>query len=274
MADGNSQMNVSNDAPARSDEGPVLAGAGAGASGAAAAKPAMPAHLKPGRKWKLPQPSKYSTKTVWTFAALTSLAMAVLWVAFAELLVPTVNTDGPPPLAKEFRDVDNALGIRPPLNWSLEDPHDGANVYIKGPAEKGFSPLIITSLEIAPGRLSTYIAEHKARIEAQDKTVQWVEEDEDAIDGCRAWRLVYDVDLPTDEKNEDGSVKTVKVRTLQYIMDDHPRFYRVTCHIRADLYKRYLARFEACAHSFQRTTIEQVNLPGPQVELKPAETKK
>ncbi|HYF49960.1 MAG TPA: hypothetical protein VEJ63_11170 [Planctomycetota bacterium] len=266
MADTNTDASVSKDSSAQRSEGPVLVGGSAqsAAGGSAAAAP-FPKHLRPGRKWNLPQPSKYSTKKIWTLMALSSVAMALLWVSLAELLVPTVRSDGPPPMGKEFRDQENNFSIRPPLNWTIEDPHDGpnsttCNVYIKGPAEKLFSPIVITSLEIAPGRLTTYVQEHKARMTVQDKSIEWIEEDEDVIDGCRAWKMVYDVTLPTDEKNEDGTTQTVKVRTLQYILDDHPRFYRVTCHVRADQYKRYLARFEACAHTFQRTPLVQIDV--------------
>jgi hypothetical protein len=260
-SDANSNS-AANTPPAQSGgEGPVING---GAAGSAAAPAPFPKHLRPGRKWNLPKPSKYSNKFLWTLVGMSSLVMAILWIAFAELLMPTIDNDAPPPLGPEFKDqgsiTRNYCALRPPLNWTVHDPHDDANVYFKGPKEKGFSPLIIESAEIAPGGIVSYIKEHKARILAQDKTVVFdeKEEDEDVIDGCRAHRLVYDVDLPSEtDKAPDGSPMMVKVRTLQYIMEDRPRFYRITCHVRADQYRRFLSRFEASARSFKRLAIPQ-----------------
>jgi hypothetical protein len=251
---------------ASSGDGPVLAG-GSAAGGAAATPAPFPKHLRPGRKWNLPKAPKYSNKLLWTVVGMSSLVMAIMWVAFAELLMPTVDTSGPPALGKEFKDMGeqrNSVSMRPPLNWTVSDPHDNANVYFKGPKEKGFSPLIIESCEVAPGSLMSYVKEHKARIMAVDKTVKFEEkeEDEDVIDGCRAFRLVYDVDLPSEtDKNADGTPLIVTVRTLQYIMEDRPRFYRVTCHARADQFQRFLKRFEASARSWKRLPMAQVTVP-------------
>jgi hypothetical protein len=54
----------------------------------------------------------------------------------------------------------------------------------------------------------------------------------------------------------------VKVRTLQYIMESKPRFYRVTCHARADQFDKLLPYFEATARTFRRTKLPKL-LPVP-----------
>jgi hypothetical protein len=66
----------------------------------------------------------------------------------------------------------------------------------------------------------------------------------------------------------DDAGQPVKVRTLQYVMEDWPRFYRVTCDAAAEKYKKYLARFEASAGSFKRI------LPKPESNLPPDAFKK
>jgi hypothetical protein len=205
------------------------------------------------RKWNLPQQSKISNKAVWTLVAFSSVMVAVFGILIGELAMPRA-TDGPPALGPEFKHNDNAIIIRPPLNWTIVDPHDQWNIFIKGPAvDHGFPPLLIASLEIAPGRMSSYIKEHKARIEAENKTVKWISEQDHMIDNAHAVRLEFDCEMPLEnEKNPDGSPKMGVVRSLQYVMEDSPRFYRVTAHVRADLYQKYLSRFEASAHSFKR----------------------
>jgi hypothetical protein len=226
---------------------------------------------RPGRKWKLPTPSNISNKKMWTLMALGSLVFAIMFVAVSELLMPTVDNDGPVALQKAFADPKNNISIRAPLNWSLKDPHDGANIHIFGPNETGFFPLISMSTEVAAGKLEDYVKEQKDRIKAKDKKVVWIEEEGDpfeVINGCRAYRLVYDVVLESEnEKNEDGTPKMVNVRSLQYIMDRNPRFHRVTCSVRADLYKKYLTRFEACAHSFELLPIPQLDIKDIRVDV-------
>ena len=84
-----------------------------------------------------------------------------------------VTESRPPALAKEFEEPNNNYTIRPPVNWFIEDRHDGNNIYLKGPREKGFSPLIIVSLEVKPGGSATLkinrlnIAERLYRITGQ-----------------------------------------------------------------------------------------------------------
>ncbi|MCY3021527.1 MAG: hypothetical protein NTW87_21140 [Planctomycetota bacterium] len=131
-----------------------------------------------------------------------------------------------------------------------------ANIYIKGPREIGFPPLIVVSLHIKPGGIESFLREHKGRITHKDKTVAWMTEESDSIDGCaHTVRLEYECNTEMD----DGSA--VRVRALQYIMEDRPRFYTVTCFASPEVFERYLPRFEASARSFRRTPIRA---PAPQ----------
>lgn len=215
--------------------------------------------MRPHKRWQPPPPQKFPVSLLLLFVlAGTGLVIGLTYI-ISNMVQPDPVTS--PPLAKEINDTNNNFTIRPPANWHVEDPHDGSNIYIKGPREKGFSPLVIVSLDIKPGNISSYLQEHKGRISFQDKTVQWIsEETDESIDGCaNTARLEYDCVLPIDPHDE--SKGTVKVRTLQYIMEDKPRFYRVTCHVAADLYERYLDRFEACARSFKRIPLPRVNVP-------------
>lgn len=203
---------------------------------------------------KFVPPSRISKPVFWFLIVMASFLLVILGLLMGKLAMPTIE-EGPPALAQPFKDQKNQVTFCPPLNWNVNDPHDGWNIYIKGPPEHGFPPLIIMSLAIEPGSLRTYLAEHKARIEKEEKTLKWVSEEEDAIDGCRTMRLEYDCDLM-----ESG--KLVKVRTLQYVLDESPRFYRITCHVAAEKYQKYLARFEACARSFKRAPTPVVLPPG------------
>ena len=142
------------------------------------------------------------------------------------------------------------------------DPHDGENIYIQGPVEKRYSPLIHLNMESASGKLEDYVKEQKDRIKAQDKNVEWIKDGEefDVINGCRAYRLIYDVDLSLEKNNNaDGTPNPVKVRTLQFIMDKNPYFYRVSCYVQADLYKKYLDFFDAAAHTFKLQKMAESN---------------
>ena len=49
---------------------------------------------------------------------------------------------------------------------------------------------------------------------------------------------------PKDQK----SVTTVK--TVQYVVDDAPRFYRISGSVREDAFDKYLPRFDASANTF------------------------
>ena len=68
------------------------------------------------------------------------------------------------------------------------------------------------------------------------------------------------------KRNENNELvdagKTVRVRTVQFIMESKPRFYSVTCHARADQFDRMLPYFEAAARSFRRTKMHKL-LPVP-----------
>jgi len=198
-------------------------------------------------------------KTMWLLGAVATIAgvgLVVVIILFAGRMTDSV-TEGPPKLAAEFEDKTNNWTIRPPVNWVIEDRHDGANVFIKGPKEKGFPPLIIVSLEIKPGGMESYLREHKGRIAFKDKQVKWLNEENDYIDGCPSTvRLEYEC------SNEMDDGTTVRVHALQYIMEDKPRFYRVTCFVSPENFEKYLPKFEACARSFKRTPLPKA---APQV---------
>ncbi|MFH0939330.1 MAG: hypothetical protein V1899_08630 [Planctomycetota bacterium] len=199
----------------------------------------------PVKKWEIPK-SKISAPLFWFLIGMASFLLVILSLLIGKMAMPTIE-EGPPALAKKFKDIKNGYTICPPLNWVIQDPHDGWNLYLKAPAEKEFSSVIIVSLEIAPGQLASYLAEHRARIENQDKTIKWIgEAEEEVIDGCLAMKIEYDCDLQIDNDT------SVKVRTRQYILEDRPRFYRITCHSRADKFDKYEARFDACARTFTR----------------------
>lgn len=198
------------------------------------------------RRWVVPKPAKMTPMMVLLIVTGTLLIIG-LALLIGTLAMPRVTNDGPPPLAAEFKDRTNNISIRPPLNWYVDDPHDGWNLYIFGPGEKGFRALMIVSIEISPYKIENYIGEHKARMKKEEKTVKFLsEEDAGAINGYRAFRLEYDCDLDT-----EGNGKPVKVRTLQFVLDDRPRYYRITCSVAADQYEKYAARFEASAHTFK-----------------------
>jgi hypothetical protein len=208
------------------------------------------------RKWNPPPAKKISRGLAITLIVISTVMMlGFLWV-MVQVALPAPEAEMPK-LDREFTDPINSYSIRPPISWHIEDPHDKSNIYIKGPREPGFSPLIITSLDIAPGSLSSYLQLHKGRIESQDKTVKWISEDlGESIDGCpQTARLEYEC---TQEMEGAGPVK---VRALQYVMEDKPRFYRVTCFVASNLYEKYLPKFEASVRSFRRMPLPRA-LPG------------
>jgi hypothetical protein len=188
------------------------------------------------------------------------IAAVVIAVTLAYLVVqmtaPIVEA-GPPKLAAEVEAQNINFAMRPPVNWAVEDRHDGFNLYIKGPREPGFSPVIVVSLEIKPGGIETYLREHKGRIAVEDPSVKWLSEEADSLDGCpHTVRLEYECKTTLD----DGTA--VSVRALQYIMEDKPRFYRVTCFASAETFEKYLPRFEASARTFKRTPLPKA-MPQP-----------
>jgi hypothetical protein len=215
---------------------------------------AAPPPARTPRRWTPAQPKKLPTALIISFVVIATGVVLGLTVVLSKIAQPNISNNGPK-LAKEISDTKNSYTIQPPINWQIEDLHDGSNIYIKGPREKGFSPLIIVSLDIKPGAMASYLQQHKGRIGFQDKSVKWLsEETDESIDGCvNTARLEYDCDLPVDP--DDSTKGTVKVRTLQYIMEDKPRYYRVTCHVALEHYERYLPRFEACARSFKRIPL-------------------
>jgi hypothetical protein len=217
------------------------------AGGTVAAKGPMP-NKPPGpprKKWD-PKPPTMGDKVSWHLVVVaTALALLVV-LALLWLMMRTKAEPGGPKLGDEYRDPVNNYSIHPPYNWRLEDPHDGYNFFIVGPRERGFSPLIMICVDVQPGELDEYLKDYKSLTQFKEKTLQFTSDARDRVDKTECARLEYDCDLQTD----DG--KTVKIHSLQYIIPDPPRFYRITCSVRGELFPNYLTRFEAAARSFKR----------------------
>ncbi|HYF52009.1 MAG TPA: PsbP-related protein [Planctomycetota bacterium] len=156
----------------------------------------------------------------------------------------------PPTLGTALNMPEVGASIQPPMNWSLDQLPGDPNATLRGPKEKGFPPLIICSMEPAPGDLAGYLKEHKARISAQDKTVKWISEQETTLDGRPAVRLEYE----TESDAAPPAIGKVRVHALQYIVEDKPTYYRVTCFVVASAFDKYQERFEASAKSFKRVS--------------------
>jgi len=203
-------------------------------------------------------------KTMLLLGAVAAVAGALLVtviIKFAGDMTAPI-AEGAPKLAAEFEERANNYTIRPPVNWVIEDRHDGANIFIKGPKERGFPPLIVVSMEIKPGGIESYMREHKGRIafqagqitngpkDSKDKAVKWISEETDSIDGCpNTVRLEYECNTVMNDET------IVRVRALQYIMEDKPRFYRLTGFVSPENFEKYLQKFEACMRSFKRTPL-------------------
>lgn len=222
-------------------------------------KPKLTIKPPPKKKWNPPAPSTPLNRLAWKLVfGATILAMLLLGV----IVILLIQTNSPSPnkapeLAEEFRDTaSNSYAIRPPLNWILQDPHDGRNFFIKGPRESGYIPLMIICVDVAPGRLDSYMKEYKGRQQAEDPSIKFDEESTLKVDGFDASRLVYTWTSP----NTDGS--QTKVKSVQYIVCDAPRFYRVTCSVREDLFDKYLPRFEASAKTFKILPLPETKVPG------------
>lgn len=207
---------------------------------------------RPMRAWdRLGKPDPKSKRLGWLLVIASTTVVIVLGLFIFILDSASVRVDdGPVALGQAYVNNDDNFSIHPPINWTVDDHFGGASVAIKGPQERGMSPLILVALEIGPGRLESYLEEHKRRLSHQDATLKWVGEDDTWIDGCHVARLEYESDVEIQEGKP-----TVRVHALQYIFDNKPRFYRVTCFVNASLYERYRAKFEASAGSFARRPI-------------------
>ncbi|MCW8129752.1 MAG: hypothetical protein KIS92_05300 [Planctomycetota bacterium] len=204
------------------------------------------------RAWdRLSKPDPVSKRLGWLLVIASTTAVVVLGLFIFILDSVSVQVDnGPVALGQAYLNNDVNFRISPPINWTVDDHFGDASVAIKGPQERGMSPLILVAMEIAPGRLQSYLEEHKRRLSRQDPTLQWLSDEDTWIDGCHVERLEYECDVEVQE----GKPK-VRVHALQYIFDNKPRFYRVTCFVSATLYERYRAKFQACAESFARTPL-------------------
>lgn len=241
-------------APASAPEPAATPAPEAAATGSAPAKPRYAAAPPSGppRKWKLPEkPGIGSNRLGWLLVIVMTTVVVVfgLFIFIMEAVRTEVDS-GPVALGPAYVNNDYNFRIQPPINWTVDDHYPDAKVAIHGPPEHGLSPLVLVAVEIAPGRLETYLSEYKMRCEHEDKTLKWTSEDETWIDGCHVARLEYDSECEVVE----GKPK-VKVHALQYIFDCKPRFYRITCFVSADLYAKYRAKFEASAGSFVRQAL-------------------
>ena len=200
------------------------------------------------RKWHAQAAPKRSNRLAWILVVVATAFVFFFGIVIVQMKISS-NEPVPLLLAEAFKDQEDSFTIRRPVRWVLHDRYPGTSIIIKGPFEKGFSPLIIVALEIAPDRLVPYMEEYKARLQHDDKSIRFLTEEEDALDGCRAMRLEYDCEYINDQK------QSVKIRSLQYILDNRPRFYSITCQVNAEYYDKYKAIFEASARSFHRTAI-------------------
>jgi hypothetical protein len=167
------------------------------------------------------------------------------------------------PLEKPFAHRRDNFSIQPPKNWRLHDRVPDTSLVIKGPQERLFTALIVVSFEIAPDRLEGFVKEHKSRLQHENPSIKWLDEKDDFISGMRAIRLVYECDY-----QDVGQTEKLRLKNLQYIIDNRPRFYRITCSVAAGYYERYLARFEASARSFDRLPLPDAT-PQPLPQLLP-----
>jgi len=236
--------------PAASGAAPTAATqppqAQAGVAGTPGQEPA-----KPVRRWTAPpKQMRRLDKFGWWLVVVSTTAVVVLglFILLGKASFIEVNP-GPVVLGQAYLDNEDNFSIRPPVNWTVDDHFPDASVAITGPQEHGMSPLILVALEIAPGRLESYLEEHKRRLQRQDPSVKWLSEDEVWIDGCRATRLEFECAV------EDRQGGMAPVRALQYVFDCKPRYYRVTCFVAASLYEKYRSKFEATAGSFARQPL-------------------
>jgi hypothetical protein len=169
------------------------------------------------------------------------------------------------PQATEYIDTRNEVAITPPIGWKIDDRSQPGTLALLGPAEHGCTPMVLVFWHLAPGRMESYLKEHKPRVEAEspDGNVQWLKDEEtEKIDGCPTQRLEYLCDW---QAGDDGS--TVKVHALQFVIEDQPRFYLITCFVAADVFDRYKTILDATARTFRRvpntTPLPAILLPEP-----------
>lgn len=226
------------------------ASAGPGANPASAPNPATVR-----RRWAPAPPTNLSTFKIVLVIGLAAVLAVALVVALHYVLTPA------PVVAKvvlgdEFRDRVNEMAdfaFSPPRHWNIDDRTQKYTYYVQGPKEVGFSPLMIFTSTAAPGTMSTFLDEHKKRIQNEEPSTQFISEEDDSIDGCRAKRIEYDC-----EYRETDTSPLVKLRTLQFVVKDpsFPVFYKITCHSTLETYASHVPVFEASAHSFRRVEVK------------------
>lgn len=202
------------------------------------------------RKWAPPPPSQRKFG-IWIVLGLAAVLGLGLVTALHYVFRPRQHA---PALATEFRDTTNYFAIQAPRNWSIDDRVQEGSVFIQGPREQGFRPLIWIASLPSPGKLPKFAAEHKARMKLEEPSVNFTFEDSDSIDGCEAVRLEYDSDY-----SEAPGAPGFKLKTLQFVLKDptYYVFYKLTCSSRADTFEEHKAAFEASAHTFHRLPLPE-----------------
>lgn len=205
----------------------------------------------PRRAWSPPAPKKNPYTLIFVIGGgivLGSAIMLGLYQVFKPAPRPLV-------LAKEFRDPVNYFSIQAPKNWNIDDRTVPGSVFIQGPREARFKPLIwIVPSMPAPGKLPKFVVEHKARLQIEEPSVKFLFEDTDSVDGCEAVRIEYECDYA-----EAPGAVPFKLKTLQFILKDptYYAYYKITCSARADTFEIHRAAFEASARTFHRLPMPE-----------------
>jgi hypothetical protein len=160
--------------------------------------------------------------------------------------------------ADSFRLDETATktAIRAPRNWQIDDRRP-FEVNITGPREPGFAPVLQIYTLPAAGKLPAYVEEHKARLKYENPSLEFLGQEDDALDGCPAIRLEYECDYQVDPKL-DAKTPSVRIHALQYILraPGYPMYYKVSCWATKESFEKYRPYFEASIHTLRR--FEQV----------------
>ena len=185
----------------------------------------------------------------WHIFVVSTAFVILLFTVVARVVLPNMDASSNK-LGDEFTNKKDNYAIKPPLHWNIQDRvPETSLVMLPRSGKYTYPPLIMIVRDNNAMRFASYLQEHKSRIAFKDKSVKWLGEGEDFIDGCRTARLEYEWDgLTSDDK-------PVKVRTIQYVLEDRLRYYWITCSAAADDFPAWLSKFEASARSFNRTAI-------------------
>jgi len=207
---------------------------------------------KPGQT-KPNKPGALADRLGWVLVIAATTLVVILGLAIFMLdSIHLHQIAGPVVLDKEYDSPTDNFSIRGPINWSKEEEVGGNSLVFKGPVEKGQGPIILVSNEVAPGRLASYVEEHKKRLEHEEPTLKWLSEEDTWIGGVHTIRLEYESQYKPDEDRP-----AVGIRVMLYIFDAKPRFYRVMCYAADTCFERYRPKLEACAETFSLKPIPE-----------------